>query len=198
MASVNIETIAKYAGFATVAIEWSALLIYYLEMPIYFGSKYPISHFATLPETRFTFTVCYVFAALSFWIFTKHHLSKYYQTPLRIFAVCLLLFAGVGIFPYDALDPLSTAVHLALVVLSGSLFLVGMYLIAIRSDDQVLFRVTMISIFTSLALTAAFIFSPRDSHWIFTFEVGSWLVLQLWTIWISLHIRKRDQAIQAA
>lgn len=33
----SIESVAGYAGFIAIAIEWSALLIYYLNMPLYFG-----------------------------------------------------------------------------------------------------------------------------------------------------------------
>jgi hypothetical protein len=33
----RIESFAKYAGIATVCAEWLALLLYYLQMPAYFG-----------------------------------------------------------------------------------------------------------------------------------------------------------------
>ena len=192
---LNVEAVAKYAGLATVAIEWSALLIYYLEMPLQFGGKQPISYFATIPETRWAFTACYVFAAISFWIFVKHHLAKYYRIPLKIFGISLVLFAGVGLFPYDPNDSTSTFIHAALALLSGLLFVIGMFLIAIRTKDKLLSITTFVSCLTSTTLTIAFLLVSRDSRLVFSLEAGSWLVLQLWTIWLTFYIRKHRASL---
>lgn len=81
--SVRLEQIARYAGIATTGIEWSALLLYYLKQPVYFGSQYPISYYATLPETRWIFTGCYVFAAVCFWIFARYYLIKKSDKEIR-------------------------------------------------------------------------------------------------------------------
>lgn len=189
----HIESVAKYAGLATVAVEWSALLVYYLKMPVYFGGKYPISYFASVPETRWAFTICYVLAAICFWIFVKHHLAKYYRIPLRIFGVSLALFAGVGLFPYDPSDPTSSIVHSFLALSSGLLFITGMLLIAKYTNDKVLSTITLLSAAVSFGFTVIFLFLPKDSDFIFLLEAGSWLVLQLWTIWITLHARKYVQ-----
>jgi hypothetical protein len=187
----RIESFAKYAGLATVAVEWSALLIYYLKMPLYFGGKYPISYFATLPETKWAFSICYVLAAICCWIFTKHHLAKFYQVSLRIFGVSLVLFAATGLFPYDPNNVVSLVVHTSMALSGGLLFLGGMYLLAKHANDKVLFRVTIAAIVLSLGLIIALFLSPPDSHLIFTFEEGSWLMLQLWMIWVSLYVHKR-------
>lgn len=165
-------------------------MIYYLKMPLYFGGKYPISYFATLPETKWAFSICYVLAAFCFWIFAKHHLAKYYRIPLRIFGISMILFAATGLFPYSPIDTTSMAVHSALALSSGFLFLAGMYVLAKRANDKIIFKFTLISIALSFSLTIAFLLSPAGSGLIFIFETGSWLVLQLWIIWISFYIHK--------
>jgi len=189
----RIESFAKYAGLATVAVEWSALLIYYLKMPLYFGGKYPISYIATLPETKWAFSICYVLAAICCWIFTKHHLAKFYQVPLRIFRVSLVLFAATGLFPYEPHNMGSLVAHTSMALSGGLLFLGGMFILAKHANDKILFRVTITTIVLSLGLTTAFFLSPPDSYLIFAFEEGSWLMLQLWMIWISFYIYKRKR-----
>lgn len=190
---MSVESIAKYTGLVAVAVEWSALLVYYLKMPFYFGGKYPISFFDTIPETRWAFTICYVLAAICFWIFVKHHLVKYYRIPLKIFGISLLLFAGVGLYPYNPTDLISTVIHSSLALSSGLLFIVGMLLIAVYTNDKHLSRITLLSSIASFSLTIAFLVVSKQSHLVFLFEVGSWLMLQLWTIWITLHVRRYDQ-----
>lgn len=184
------ESIAKYSGLATVAIEWSALIIYYLKKPLYFGGKYPISYFATIPETKWVFSVCYVLAAFCFWIFARHHLTKYYRVPLKIFGISMILFVGTGLFPYDSSDTTSVIIHSGMALTSGFLFLAGMYLLAKHAQDRMLFKVTLIAIVLSLGLTIALLLSSAESDLIFTFEAGSWLVLQLWMVWISFYSHK--------
>lgn len=187
----KLEAIAKYAGLATVVVEWSALLLYYLKMPLYFGSQYPISYFATLPETKWVFTTCYVLAAICFWIFARHHLTKHYTVPLKVFGISLLLFACTGLYPFDFADGWSVGVHSVLAGTSGTLFLVGMYLLAKKANDRILYRVTVASVILSFILSMVFMVLPKTSVLIFTFEAGSWLVLQIWTIWISFHTNKK-------
>lgn len=191
MLTSRLESFAKYAGLATVAVEWSALIIYYLKMPLYFGGKYPISYFATLPETKWAFSICYVVAALCFWIFAKHHLAKYYRIPLKIFGISMILFAVTGLFPYNPNDTTSIVTHSVLALSSGLLFLTGMYLLAKNANDKILSRITLLAIVLSFGLTVAFLLSPSDSILIFTFEAGSWLILQLWMIWISFYTHRR-------
>jgi len=187
----RIEYFAKYAGLATVAVEWSALAIYYLKMPLYFGGKYPISYYATLPQTKWVFSTCYVLAAIFCWIFTRHHLTKYFYLPLRIFAISMVLFAATGLFPYNPDNTVSAIIHTALALSSGLLYLAGMCALARHTKDKIVFTTTIIAIVLSLSLTVAFMLSPRNSHLIFSFEAGSWLVLQIWMIWISFYVRKR-------
>jgi hypothetical protein len=107
----RIESFAKYAGIATVGVEWSALVLYYLRMPGYFGGQYPISYFATLPQTHVIFATCYVLAAICCWIFTKHHLGKHFRVPTNVFGVSLGLFAAMALFPVDFDNSLIFTVH---------------------------------------------------------------------------------------
>jgi hypothetical protein len=181
----RIESFAKYAGIATVGVEWSALVLYYLRMPGYFGGQYPISYFATLPQTHVIFATCYVLAAICCWIFTKHHLGKHFRVPTNVFGVSLGLFAAMALFPVDFDNSLIFTVHSMFAYTGALLYVVGMYLMARRSQDRVLSRVTMTAIILSTALTAAFTVSPHGSRFIFAFEAGSWLMLQLWMIWVT-------------
>lgn len=187
------ESFAKYAGLATVAVEWSALIIYYLKAPLYLDGRHPISFFATLDETRWAFAVCYVLAAIFYWIFTKHHLAKYYQMPLKIFGISLLLFAATGLFPYDPENAVSLIIHTVTALSSGLLFALGMYLFAKHANDKLLSNVTLTAIVLSASLLSAFIASPAESHFIFAFEAGSWFVIQLWVIWVSFYVHKRKR-----
>jgi hypothetical protein len=192
-AESRLESFAKYAGLATVAVEWSSLLIYYLKMPLYFGGTYPISYFATLPQTRLVFSICYVLAAIFCWIFVKHHLGKYYRTPLKIFGASLLLFAAMGLFPYDPSDVASQVIHTSLILSCGILFFGGMYMLARHAKDKTLFNVTIVAIILGLSFNIALFLSPPDSHMIFALEAGGWLMVQFWIIWISFYSHKRKR-----
>lgn len=195
MITSRIEYFAKYAGLATVAVEWSALVIYYLKMPLYFGDKYPISYYATLPQTKWVFSTCYVLAAIFCWVFTRHHLAKYFRLPLKVFGISMVLFAATGLYPYDPNNTVSAIIHTALALSSGLLYLGGMYALARHTKDKTVFITTILAIILSFSLTIAFILAPRGSHLIFSFEAGSWLVLQLWMIWISFYIHRHRTLI---
>jgi hypothetical protein len=186
----RVESFAKYAGIATVGAEWSALLWYYLRVPMYFGGEYPLSLFATLPETRLVFIVCYVLAGIFCWIFVKHHLDRHFQVPLRIFGISLLLFVLTALFPFSFDNAVSTAIHGGLALGAGLLFALGMFVMAKRSKDQRVRQVTLAAVVLSLGLTLAYMAQADGSPWIFTLEAGSWLMLQLWMIWITFYIRK--------
>ncbi len=187
----RLEQFAKYAGLATTAIEWSALLVYYVKQPVYFGVQYPISHYGTLPETKWVFTSCYVLAAICFWLFAKHHLVKYFDVPLKIFGVSLILFACTGLYPFDFTDKISTVIHSFLAASSGTLFLTGMYILAKKAKDVYLYRITTVAVSLSFIFSVIFLLLPKTSQLVFTFEASSWLVLQLWTIWLSFYTHKK-------
>lgn len=195
MTESRIESLARYAGITTVCIEWLALLIYYIQAPEYFGGKYPISHYASLPQTHWVFVIFYTLAAISFWIFAKHHLAKKFRTPLKVFGWSMILFAGMAVFPYSPDSLLSNIIHGFLAYSMGIAFLVGMYLLAKGTDDRHIFRVTLMAIILNTLLTLLFIMAPKDSNLIFKFEAASWLVSQLWIVWISYYTYKKPKHV---
>lgn len=190
MTNNRIESFAKYAGIATVAIEWSALLAYYLLMPAYFGNKYPISYFDYLPQTRLVFNICYTLAGIFFWIFIKHHLHKHYPVPLKILGLSMLFFIGLALFPFNPNNPTNDLIHSSLGMISAILLIIGLSIMTKTVKDRIVYRGTMIMLVCSLILFAAFLVSPKQSNLIFAFEAGSWLVLQLWVFWISFYTIK--------
>lgn len=185
MIKKQIDSFARYGGFVAMGFEWSALLLFYLLAPEYFSGQYPISYFATLPQTQFIFTLCYLGAAFSFWIFANHHLKKHYQTPIKIFAVSMLAFVGLAVFPYNPAEAFSARVHIILAQLTFVSFYVGMILMARLSDEKRFRFITYATVLLSTALMAGFILGPKNSPFILFFEATSWLVCQLWIIWIS-------------
>jgi hypothetical protein len=185
MAKKYINNFAKYGGLVTVFFEWFALLFFYLREPVYFTGEHPISYFATLPQTRIVFTVFYLIAAVSFWIFAKHHLQKHYQVPVKIFAFSMISFAGLALFPYDPANTMSTVIHNILAQSSFCSFLLGMYLMAKKSRSKRLRIITIFAVILSALLMISFIITPKDSHLVLGLEAGSWLVFQLWIIWVS-------------
>jgi len=194
MTKNRIESFAAYAGIATVIVEWIALLLYYLQQPAYFGGRYPISYFATLPQTKLIFTLCYVLAGLFFWIFVRHHLNKFYPVPLKTIGLSMLLFVLLAIVPFHPANPFSDFIHNVLGWSSAILFAVGLYIMARNSHDKHMHRASIIAVIISLILISAFAQSPKDSNFIFAFEAGSWLVWQIWIFWISYYTYKHKGA----
>lgn len=192
MITTRIESFAKYAGIATVSVEWLALLLYYIQMPSYFGGQYPISHFASLPETKLIFTICYVLAGTFFWIFLRHHIHNYYRVPIKLFTWSMILFVGLAITPYDPHNSVSNTIHVLLAQSSAILFVVGMYKLAKHANNKPVTYGTFIAILASLGLLIAFLMSPKESPLIFALEAGSWFVWQIWVLWISYYSFKNN------
>lgn len=187
---IHIESFAKYAGIATVSVEWLALLVYYAKMPAYFGGEYPISYFAYLPQTRLVFNICYTLAGIFFWIFIRYHLHKHYPTPLKILGLSMLFFIGLALFPFNPSNPTSDLIHSTLGMISAILLIIGLFIMAKNVKDRIAYRGTIIMLIGSLILFVAFLVSPKQSNLIFTFEASSWLILQLWVFWISFYTIK--------
>jgi hypothetical protein len=186
----RIESFAKYAGIATVSVEWLALFLYYIQLPAYFGGSYPISYYASLPQTRLIFNVCYTLAGIFFWIFIKHHLHKHYPVPLKVLGLSMLLFIALALVPYDPNNPTSDLIHSTIGLTSAVLLVAGLFSMARNANDRSVHRGTMIMIIVSLVLFVAFLVLPKQSSLIFIFEASSWLVLQLWVFWISFYTYK--------
>jgi len=184
----RIELFAQYAGLATVCVEWLALLLYYIQLPAYFGNKYPISYFATFPQTKLIFAICYTLAGIFFWIFIRHHLHKYYRAPIKLFTVSMILFIALAITPFNPDNPISNNIHSTLGYSSSVFFALGLYIMAKNAHNKLVYRITTAALIISMLLLFAFAQSPKDSHLIFAFEAGSWLVWQVWIIWITHYI----------
>lgn len=186
----RIERFAKYAGIATVCVEWLALLLYYIQQPAYFGGSYPISYFASLPQTRLIFNICYTLAGIFFWIFIRYHLHKHYPAPLKVLGLSMLLFICVALVPFDPHNPTSDIIHNTIGLTSALLLTIGLFFMARKANNQTVHRGTMIMLVGSLSLFTTFLISPKQSSFIFALEVGSWLILQLWVFWITFYIHK--------
>jgi len=182
----NVESIAKYGGIIAVVFEWSALLSFYLSQPSAFNGAHPISYFASLPQTRFIFSLCYCVAALSFWVFTKYHLNKYLQTPVRLFTVSMLGFAAVALLPFNPDSRLLMGLHNFAFLIFATTFLAGMYLMAKRSKDRVFSTVSFALIALGCLLLATFA-TLQSTSFVLMSEVGWGLVCQLWILWVSYH-----------
>lgn len=180
----SIQAFSKFGGVIAVAFEWLALLIYFLRYPSYFGSQYPISYYATLPGTRIAFSVCYLLAAASFYLFIQYHLRNYFPTPTRTFVISMVCFVGTALIPYNPSNFISTATHVALSILTFITFILGIFLMA-RGGDELTKSVSIAAGIASGTLLASFMLAPKESHSIFALEAGSWFVCQLWILWIS-------------
>jgi hypothetical protein len=190
MLKKHIESFAKYAGIATVAIEWSALLSYYLRLPQYWGGKYPISYYATLDQTKLTFTISYILAGIFFWIFVRHHLTRYYNVPLKLFGLSMILFVGLALFPYHPNNIGNSIIHGILGYSSAITFLIASYMTGRNASKQI-HRVSLIGAIFSIFFILAFAAAPKDSHFIFTFEALGWLIWQLWILLITYHTLRK-------
>jgi hypothetical protein len=186
-----IERFARYGGVGAVLLEWSALLIFYIRAPAEFSGQHPISYFATLPQTRLVFSICYGLAAVSYWLFASWHLSKHYRTPTKLFALSLLGFAAMAIVPFDPTNVVSNMGHSIFVSLFSATFITAIYLMAKGNDDPELTRASMIAVLLSLLLTLSFLLVQRDSRAVLLLEASAGLVGQLWTIWLTYHISKK-------
>ncbi|HSA84129.1 MAG TPA: DUF998 domain-containing protein [Patescibacteria group bacterium] len=187
MPTTRLESFAKYAGIATVGVEWLALLFYYILVPAYFGGKYPISYYAYLPQTKFIFACCYTLAGFFFWIFIHHHLNKYYQVPIKIFVVSMVFFIALAIIPFDPTDPMSSKIHQYLGMLSSIFWLIGMLFLIKNAQNKIVSLVTFFTMIISLVPFFLFLSAPKGSQLIFFLEASSWLLWQLWIIWISFY-----------
>jgi hypothetical protein len=191
MFNSRIESFAKYTGIATVIVEWLALLLYYTKMPTYFGGSYPISYFASLPQTRLVFNICYTLAGIFFWIFLRHHLHKYFNIPLKIIGLSMLLFIGMALMPFNPNNPTSVISHGTLGLTSAFLLAVGLFIMARNANNKYVYRATVTTLLVSLLFLLAFLNAPKTSNFIFIFEASSWLVLQIWVLWISFYTYKK-------
>lgn len=186
MIKKHIELYAKYAGLATVCFEWLAVMLFFIIRPADFNGQNPISHFASVAETRVIFSICLTIAAMSFWIFTRFHLPKHYVVPVRLFAASMLGYALLALVPYDPGIVTSDMIHRILALFFSVTFLVGIYLVGKNNRD---FQVRWVS-YTTAAISGviliAFLVFPK-SQFLLALEALSAFTGQAWIVWISFH-----------
>jgi hypothetical protein len=183
---------APYAGYVCVAAEWSALAYYFFRYPQYFDGTHPLSYFATLPDTRIVFSICYLIAATSFVVFARYHLPTRYRTPSNIFTVTMVAFGALALYPVDLSGTVHTTIHNLLAQASFSGFLMGMLFMAYYDTIAAHRRITMGAFCISAALVIGYMLLPTGSPFTLGFEVGAWLAIQFWTLYISWKSRSRN------
>ena len=193
MVKKYVEDFAKYGGLATVAVEWFALAYYYFRLPQYFGGQYPISFYATLPETKIIFSGSYILAAVFFWIFIRYHVHTIYPIPKKLFAISQVLFIALAITPFDPENIWLLTIHNILGLTSGILLVIAMWLLAKRSNNTYVSFITYTAVIVSTILLVIFLITPTDNKLVFLFEASSWLAIQLWLLLISVHMFKKKK-----
>lgn len=102
----------------------------------------------------------------------------------------MIFFIGLALVPFDPTNHTSILIHNSLGMTSAFLFVIGFFIMARRAKDRIVYRGTMMMLMVSLVLFFGFVFSPKQSNFIFAFEAGSWLATQLWVFWITFYIHK--------
>lgn len=187
----NIRSLAKFGAIAAVLIEWLSVVGFYLANPSSFNGEQPLSYFATLPQTRIIFSLCYTLAALSFWVFVRYHLRKHYIVPMQTFTLSMLSFAAMAIVPFTFNNPVTATIHNFLAFSFTALFILGIFLMARHNPDKQLRTVSIASAILSTICLALFLAVQKDSQYVLVFEAGSGFICELWMIWISFHSFKK-------
>jgi hypothetical protein len=187
MTEKHIESFAKYAGLVTISLEWLAIILFYVFKPAAFNGENPISYFASFPETRAIFSICLTIAAISFWIFSKYHLPKYYRVPERLFAASMIGYALLALTPFNPYNATSSGIHQILALFFSVTYLAGIYLVGRRNPDPQVRIMSYSMAALSLLIMVMFFVVPPGSHFVFPLEAASALVGQIWVVWISLH-----------
>lgn len=183
------DQFARFAGIVGVGFEWLALASFFVMHPELFDGRHPISYFASLPDTRWIFSVCYVLAAGCFVAFFHAARTKLqFRLPERLFGVSLASFVLLAIWPYQPTQLVSNSVHLLLFFLTATTFMVGMWRTHAPRSERSFNQISR-----SLAVTAAVVFVvfigsgfaglPQVT---LPLEAGWWLVLQVWVIWVNI------------
>lgn len=190
----RVQSFARYGGIVAVLIEWLSVAGFYITNPTNFSGQRPLSYFATVPQTRIIFSLCYTLAALSFWIFVKYHLDRYYKTPVRTFTFSMLGFAAVALVPFSFDDPLTSTVHNLFAFSFTVLFIAGMFLMAKHNPDRQLRLISLSAVLLSAIFLALFFSVQKNSQYVMLFEAGSGLICELWMIWISFHSYRKQRS----
>ena len=186
-----INSYARYAGLATVCIEWLAIGLFYTLRPDGFSGQSPISYFAAYPETQLVFSVCLTIAAVSFWVFSTWHLPKHYNTPVRLFAVSMLGYAALALTPFDPYNAASDALHKVLALGFSVTYLAGIYLVGKHNHDQQVRRASYLTVAVGGIAMVIFLLMDQNNPYRLLFEATSAMIGQMWIVWISWHSFKK-------
>lgn len=184
MAMSIFKSNAQYFGILGVMFEWTALAAFYIIAPGYFDGRHPISFFATLPQTRIIFAACYILAAVSFWIFFKYHVSRYFETPLGVIFISLVCFVAVALLPYHPANDISNFAHALFFLVSSVTFMHMMQRIT-SSLPRSMLRTNLGGLVLISVISFIAFLSFNDSSLTLVLEAGWWLVLQVWILVLS-------------
>ncbi len=179
-----IEKFAVFGGFIAVFFEWSAIILFYLLAPSYFDGSHPLSLFSIVPETRAIYFICYLLAPLSFLVFIKWHLSKYYRTPVTVFFLSMISFATLAVTTYDPSNELNKFVHDSIARFFAVTFLLGIYLFYKRNKDSNLKKISIFVIAVAAVLSFLVRELEKTSH-VLMLEIVAGLLCQYWTLLVS-------------
>jgi hypothetical protein len=138
--------------------------------------------------------VCLTIAAFTFWTFSTWHLPKYYNTPVKLFAISMLGYAALALTPFDPYNAASDLLHKALALSFSLTYIAGIYLIGKRNHDQQVRRVSYLTVGLSGLAMVIFLAMPQDNPYRLLFEALSALIGQMWVVWISFHSFKLGEA----
>lgn len=176
-----------------MGLEWLALLLFYLLEPKHFNGQYAISYFGSLPVTKPIYIICYLGAAITFWLFANYHFKNHFRTPIGWFAFSMLAMVAIALWPYEPSEIFSIIVHNSLAFASFGAFWIGMILVAKHSDSQNFRLATYLGVLVSVLLMLGFVLAPINSYWHLGLEASSWFICQVWIIWISIRAFSKQQ-----
>ncbi len=181
----KIATAARYGGVATIVIDWCALAIFYAIYPERMQMRYTVSSFALLPETNVLFSVFFLFAAISFWIFVQFYLAQHLKTPKKIFGISMfgLLITLVAVaMPHSPWYPI---LHIVGIWTFAVFFLVAI-MIMDRANVRVDFRrVTRVTAACSIVLLVV-LYLLRPLHITLIFELAIAVICHFWILWVTV------------
>lgn len=193
--SVNkhLQTFALFGGLTAVVSEWLAVLLFYIFSPTNGVQALNLSHFATLPETRYIFATCLSVAAISFWIFVKWHLSKKLETPIELFTLSMFAYLILACTPFDPTNAFSHNLHRIIAFVFTVTFIWGMFLMGKNNAHTSLrtFSYLTASLATLLTVT---MFSLTDQSLFFLLELLVGFTCQIWIIGVTFYTFKMKHA----
>lgn len=188
-----LEVVARYGGLLAVLFEWLAVGYFYIHRPDNYNGEQTISYFATNPQTRIVFSICFALAALSILLFVRLHLRKHFAVPVRLLTFASLSFLAMALIPFNPHDLLSNTVHTGLAFACTVAYILAMYKMARLNTDPLLRRYSL-----PLAITAGLLcvvmFITQESSFFIVLEVLTGFLCQLWVIGVNLQILGKSRS----